>query len=83
MSSESESQRLIYCVYLKKDLPGLKAAPIPGELGKFFLENISQEAWGLWSIEQVKFINENRLKLNTGDDKERLKAHRASFFGLS
>jgi Fe-S cluster biosynthesis and repair protein YggX len=57
--------RMVNCVYLKKDAPGLTHLPYPGELGKRIYLTISAEAWDLWKKHQVMLINENRL---TGTD---------------
>lgn len=55
--------RTVFCSKLKKDLPGLESAPLPGDFGKKIYDNISQEAWDAWMIEQTKIINELKLKM--------------------
>ena len=72
----------IYCQYLQKELPALERPPLPGEQGQWIYLNISAQAWRLWTIEQVKFINEHRLSLNKPEDKKALKDFRAKFLGL-
>jgi Fe-S cluster biosynthesis and repair protein YggX len=53
--------RMIHCVYLKQEAPGLDRAPYPGELGKRIYENVSKEAWARWLKHQTMLINEYRL----------------------
>ena len=53
--------RMVNCVKLGKEAPGLRAPPYPGELGKRIFENVSQEAWGMWLKHQTMLINEYRL----------------------
>jgi Fe-S cluster biosynthesis and repair protein YggX len=53
--------RMIHCVLLKQEAPGLDRPPYPGELGKRIYENVSKEAWTRWLKQQTMLINENRL----------------------
>ncbi|MEM1243661.1 MAG: oxidative damage protection protein [Pseudomonadota bacterium] len=61
--------RNVFCLKLKKDLPGLDFSPYPGKLGEEIFNNISQQAWQLWLQRQTMFINEYRL--NLADEKAR------------
>jgi len=40
-----KEQRLVNCVKLNKELPGLDRIPIPGELGEKIYNSISKEAF--------------------------------------
>jgi Fe-S cluster biosynthesis and repair protein YggX len=53
--------RLVHCVLLQKEAPGLDKPPYGGELGKRVFENVSKEAWQMWVRHQVMLINEYRL----------------------
>ncbi len=53
--------RMVQCVMLKREAPGLDRPPYPGELGKRIYENVSKEAWQRWVAHQVMLINEYRL----------------------
>ncbi len=55
--------RMVKCVKLGKEAPGMKFAPLPNALGQRILENVSQEAWEGWLSYQTMLINENRLSL--------------------
>jgi Fe-S cluster biosynthesis and repair protein YggX len=53
--------RLVQCVLLKREAPGLDRAPYPGELGQRIFENVSKEAWSRWITHQTMLLNEYRL----------------------
>ena len=53
--------RMVNCVILKREAPGLERLPYPGPLGQRIFENASREAWTRWVAHQVMLINENRL----------------------
>lgn len=79
----AETERMVMCVKLKKELPGLKEVPFDGHpLGQRIYENVSQEAWRQW-VEHMKMImNEYRLNLGTQEAQEFLiKQMEEYFFG--
>ncbi len=53
--------RIVHCVKLGKDLPGLDEPPWPDELGDRIWEKVSEEAWRLWLEHQKMLLNEYRL----------------------
>jgi Fe-S cluster biosynthesis and repair protein YggX len=53
--------RLVQCVLLKREAPGLDRAPYPGELGQRIYEQVSKEAWTRWISHQTMLMNEYRL----------------------
>jgi Fe-S cluster biosynthesis and repair protein YggX len=53
--------RMVQCVLLGREAPGLDRQPYPGELGKRIYENVSKEAWARWVAHQTTLINEYRL----------------------
>ncbi len=57
------SIRLVKCVKLGRELPGLLRPPFPGELGKKIFENVSQQGWDLWQAQSTLLINHYGLKL--------------------
>jgi len=62
MASEGDSGgRRVFCVKLKRELPGLDAPPWPGPLGQRIFEQVSQEAWDLWEERMKMILNEYRL----------------------
>ena len=53
--------RLVHCVHLKKEAPGLERPVYPGELGARIWRQVSKEAWQKWIAHQTMLINEYRL----------------------
>ncbi len=53
--------RMVQCIKLAKEAPGLDFQTYPGDLGKRIFDNVSKEAWQLWMQRQTMLINENRL----------------------
>ena len=53
--------RMVQCVVLKQELPGLDRPPYPGELGKRIFASVSKDAWASWLKHQTMLINEYRL----------------------
>lgn len=54
-------ERLVQCVKLGQQLPGLEEAPWPDVLGDRIWESVSEEAWKLWLEHQKMLLNEYRL----------------------
>ena len=53
--------RMVQCVLLKREAPGLDRPPYPGDLGRRIYESASREAWAQWLKHQTMLINEYRL----------------------
>ena len=53
--------RMVHCVYLKREAEGLGYPPYPGELGQRIYHAVSKEAWAQWLKHQTMLINEYRL----------------------
>ena len=53
--------RMVNCVVLGEEAPGLDRVPCPGELGQRIFENVSAEGWRQWIERQTMIINENGL----------------------
>jgi Fe-S cluster biosynthesis and repair protein YggX len=60
MASDSTA-RIVHCVKLGRDLPGLPAPPWPGPLGQRIYEQVSAEAWEMWEERMKMILNEYRL----------------------
>ena len=58
---DMSTPRIVHCVKLQKDLPGLDTPPWPGPLGQRIFENVSAQAWKLWEERQKMILNEYRL----------------------
>ncbi len=59
------SERIVKCIKLGQELPGLTEPPTPGELGKKVFENVSKQAWDEFMEYFKMVINEYRLDLTS------------------
>lgn len=74
------AQRMVKCVKLGRELPGLDEPPWSGELGQRIYENVSEQAWNLW-VEQLKMmINEFRLNPSTPEAQQIIEKQMELFF---
>ena len=55
--------RMVMCVKLGRELPGLNRPPFGGELGKRVYEHVSQQAWLMWQDQTTLLINHYGLNL--------------------
>lgn len=76
----SHVQRLVQCVKLGRELPGVRYQPFRGELGRRIYQNVSQEAWQMWIEHSKMIVNEYRLDLTSEKAHEVLKEQCAAFF---
>ena len=53
--------RVVNCVVLGTEAPGLERVPYPGELGQRIFDQVSKEAWQDWLRQQTILINEYKL----------------------
>lgn len=81
MSTET-STRMVKCLKLGQDLPGLSKAPFAGEMGQKIYESISQQAWDMWKDLQIKILNEYRLNMSDPDDYQVLIDQMLAFLNL-
>ncbi len=72
--------RMVQCVLLKREAPGLDRAPYPGELGRRIYEGVSKEAWANWLKHQTMLINEYRLTPIEPKNRKFLEAEMEKFF---
>jgi Fe-S cluster biosynthesis and repair protein YggX len=77
---ELSVSRLVQCVLLKREAPGLDRAPYPGELGQRIYEKVSKEAWSLWITHQTMLMNEYRLTPVEPKARKFLEAEMEKFF---
>lgn len=78
------SQRIVNCVKLKRELPGLEKPPFPGPVGKLIFDRVSQEAWLAWRNDmQIKVLNEYRLNMGDPRDHKVLTEQMMKFLNLA
>lgn len=71
--------RLVNCVVLGAEAPGLERVPYPGELGQRVFDNVSAEGWSKWVERQTMIINENGLSTIDPASLEILEQHMLGF----
>tara|TARA_Y100001970_G_C14017410_1_gene741674 strand:+ start:118 stop:747 length:630 start_codon:yes stop_codon:yes gene_type:complete len=64
--------------------PGTKMskAPLRGDLGKWLIENISDESWQEWIGQGTKVINELRLDFSREEDQKTYDHHMIEWLGI-
>ena len=67
---EADPNRLVHCIKLDRELPGLAKAPFPNEKGQLVFEKVSKEGWDLWLQESVRYINTYRVDLSSREGAE-------------
>ncbi|MFW2388256.1 MAG: oxidative damage protection protein [Polyangiales bacterium] len=67
---EADPNRLVHCVKLDRELPGLAKPPFPNEMGQLIFEKVSKEGWDLWLEESVRYINTYRVDLSSREGTE-------------
>ena len=72
--------RMVKCIKLEKEAPGLEYAPLKGELGQRIYENVSEEAWQLWIKHSTMIINEYRLNPSETEGQKILRYQLEQFF---
>src|SRR6266481_4954401 len=72
--------RMVKCVKLGRELPGLEKPPFPGELGKRIYENISQEAYNMWPAQSTLIINHYGLNMADPESRKILREQMEDFF---
>ena len=77
------SERIVKCLKLGYEAPGLDNPPIPGDLGIRIFENVSASAWHEWSEKvMIKVINEYRLNLIDPDHYQILLDQMSAYLNL-
>ena len=72
--------RMVNCVKLGRELPGLEKPPFAGELGERIFNNVSEQAWQMWVEYQVLLINHYGLVLADPQARQFLKEQLEEFF---
>ncbi|PYV86851.1 MAG: oxidative damage protection protein [Acidobacteria bacterium] len=74
------AERMVKCVKLQRELPGLDKPPFNDELGKRIYENVSKEAWGMFREHLKMIINEYRLVLGTEEANKIIEQQMEDYF---
>jgi Fe-S cluster biosynthesis and repair protein YggX len=71
--------RMVQCVKLGRELPGLDRPPVPGELGQRIYDQISAQAWDMWQEQSRLLINHYGLNLADPDARQLLRRQMEEF----
>ena len=72
--------RMVKCVKLGKELPGMVYKPFANDLGKRIYDNVSQEAWKMWLEFSKMIVNEYRIDLASPDGFQKMLAEAEKYF---
>ena len=72
--------RMVQCVKLGRELPGLEEPPFPGELGERIYEHVSARAYELWPQQATLLINHYGLNLADPQARQLLMNQMEEFF---
>lgn len=72
--------RMVQCIKLGQELPGLPAPPVTGELGRRVFEHVSAQAWQMWSEHRLILINHYGLTLYDPNHQKFLRDQLEAFF---
>jgi len=80
-ADEQHTARTVFCVKLKRELPGLPSPPWPGPLGQRIFEHVSEEAWEMWEERMKMILNEYRLLPFQKEAQQLVARQMEEFFG--
>jgi Fe-S cluster biosynthesis and repair protein YggX len=72
--------RMVQCVKLGRELPGLEEPPFPGELGQRIYEHVSAEGFDLWQPHMTILINHYGLNPADPETRKILREQMEEFF---
>ncbi len=72
--------RLVQCVKLGRELPGLEEPPFPGELGQRIYDHVSAEGYELWQPHMTILINHYGLNPADPETRKILREQMEEFF---
>jgi Fe-S cluster biosynthesis and repair protein YggX len=72
--------RMVNCVKMGRELPGLESPPFPGELGQRIYDNVSAEGFALWQPHMTILINHYGLNPADPETRRILREQMEEFF---
>ena len=72
--------RMVQCVKLGRELPGLDKPPFPGELGQRIYEHVSKQAYDMWPAQSTLIINHYGLNMADPEARKLLREQMEEFF---
>jgi|SRR4051812_8666374 Fe-S cluster biosynthesis and repair protein YggX len=74
------AEHKVFCVKLQQELPGLDEPPFDTDLGKKVYDNVSKQAWGMWTEHCKMLLNEYRLNPARKEDQQAIVQQLEQFF---
>jgi len=74
------AERMVKCVKLQRELPGLDKPPFNDALGQKIYENVSKEGWRMFKEHFKMVMNEYRLALGTDEANQIFEKQVEDFF---
>jgi Fe-S cluster biosynthesis and repair protein YggX len=74
------AERMVKCVKLQRELPGLDKPPFNDELGQRIYEHVSKDAWKMFREHLKMIINEYRLVLGTEEANQIIEKQTEDYF---
>lgn len=72
--------RMVKCVKLGRELPGLDKPPFPGTLGQRIYEHVSKQAYDMWPAQSTLIINHYGLNMADPEARKILREQMEEFF---
>ena len=72
--------RMVNCVKLGRELPGLEKPPFPGAFGQRIYEHVSAEAYAEWKPQLTILINHYGLNPADPEARQTLREQQEAFF---
>ena len=74
------AERMVKCIKLHRELPGLDKPPFNDALGQKIYENVSKEGWRMFKEHFKMVMNEYRLALGTDEANQIFEKQVEDFF---
>ena len=74
------AEHKVLCAKLHQELPGLDEPPFDTDLGRKVYDNISRQAWQMWTEHCKMLLNEYRLNPARKEDQEAIVRQMEQFF---
>jgi Fe-S cluster biosynthesis and repair protein YggX len=72
--------RMVKCVKLGKELPGMVYKPFTNELGQRIYDGVSQDAWRQWIEFSKMIVNEYRIDMASAEGQKRMFEEAEKYF---
>jgi Fe-S cluster biosynthesis and repair protein YggX len=73
-------ERLVRCVKMGRELPGLDKPPFAGPLGQRIFDNVSLQGWDLWQGRAAQLMRDEGLSMGDPQARKRLLQKMEEFF---